>query len=176
MHGIFSVCLHWTIAALFFGLAALGAWMTELGYYDAYYHGALTWHRTLGLALLILAAAKIATARRVNPAGLKSWEWIAARITHFLLFALLLIIPASGYIVSTSAGNAAELAGGFYAPALFSVSDTARDAAINLHYWAGYGGVVLALLHAAAALKHHFIDKNDVLHRMLPRNKRNICG
>ena len=172
MHGGFSICLHWTIAALFFSLAALGAWMTELGYYDAYYHSALLWHRTLGVALLILAAIKIVTARRINPAGLKLWEWRAARSMHFVLFALLLIIPASGYIISTSAGNAAELAGEISLPALFSVSVAARDYAIQLHYWAGYGGVALALLHAAAALKHHFIDKNDVLRRMLPGNKR----
>ena len=156
------------IAALFFVLAGLGAWMTELGYYDPYYHSALTWHRTLGVALFMLAAAKIATARRVNPAGLKRWEWIAARITHLLLFALLLVVPASGYIISTSAGNAAEMAGGLSVPALFSVSDTARDNAITLHHWAGYGGVMLALLHAVAAFKHHYIDKNDVLRRMLP--------
>ena len=174
MHGNFSVCLHWTIAALFFLSVALGAWMTELGYYDAYYHGALTWHRTLGLALLVLAVAKIATTKRVHPAGLKHWELIAARIMHFLLFALLLIIPVSGYVISTSAGNAAELVGGLSAPALFTVPSTARDGAIWLHYWAAYCGTAMALLHAAAALKHHFIDKNDVLRRMLPNSRRGL--
>lgn len=172
MHGRFSACLHWAIAALFFGLVALGAWMTELGYYHPYYHTALLWHRTLGLALFVLAAAKVICARRVDRAGLRRWEWIAARIVHCLLFALLFAVPVSGYVVSTSAGNAAELAGGFSVPALFAVSDSLREFAILLHYWAGYGGAALALLHAAAALKHHFIDKNDILRRMSPFGRR----
>ena len=169
MRGNFSVCLHWAIAALFFSLAALGAWMTEIGYYDSYYHDSLLWHRTLGIVLFALAVLKIATAKPVNPAGLRLWEWRAARVVHFLLFALLLVVPASGYIISTSAGNAAELAFGLSAPPFFAVSDVARDVAIELHYWAAYIGVAIALLHAAAALKHHFVDKNDVLRRMLPR-------
>ena len=174
MHGNLSVCLHWTIAALFFMLVALGAWMTELSYYDAYYHSALTWHRTLGMVLIVLAVAKITTARRVNPEGLKRWEWIAARIMHFVLFTLLLVIPLSGYVISTSSGNSAELAGGLSVPALFEIPTTARDGAILLHYWASYCGAALALLHAAAALKHHFIDKTDILRRMLPKSRQGL--
>ena len=165
-HGRLSVSLHWVIAVLFFGLVALGAWMTELGYLDRWATDALYAHRALGIALLVLACAKLATARRVDPTGIKPWEAVAARATHWTLFLLLLAVPISGYVISTSAGDAVPLVAGLSVPALFEVSDRLRGFCVAFHYWAAYGGAALAGLHAAAALKHHFIDRNDVLRRM----------
>ncbi len=168
-----AVALHWLIAALFFGLTALGAWMTEIGYYHRFYHSALDWHRTLGVCVFVFAAIftalKIFRARPADYSMLAPWESFVARATHGILFALLLLVPASGYAVSTSAGDAVPLFGGVAVPALFGVSETAREFAVRFHYWAAYAGAGLAALHAAAALKHHYIDKNDILRRMLWR-------
>ena len=163
-----SIFLHWLNAALFLGLVALGAWMTELGYYNRFYNAALGWHRALGVFVFIFAVLQICFARPVDSSELAPWEVAAARAAHWLLFGLLLSIPASGYIISTFAGDSVPLAGGLAVPALFAVSGAARDIAVDFHYWAAYVGAGLAGLHAAAALKHHFIDKNDILRRMLP--------
>lgn len=167
-HSALSKILHWLIALLFFALVGLGAWMVELGYYDRFYHLALDWHRQLGVLVFVLAAGKLLCARAVSADGVSAWERVAGRIAHWALFALLFGLPLSGYIISTSAGDGIALLGGAATlPALFDVSDAARDWAITLHYWAAYLGAGLATLHAAAALKHHFIDKNNVLRRML---------
>lgn len=163
-----AIFLHWLNAALFFGLVALGAWMTELGYYDRFYNDALVWHRALGVCVFIFAVLQIFSARPVDASALAPWETAAARTAHWILFTLLLSIPVSGYVISTSAGDSVPLAGGLAVPALFEVSETARDFATDFHYWAAYLGAGLASAHAAAALKHHFIDKNDILRRMLP--------
>ena len=170
-YGIFSRLLHWTIAILILGLVALGGWMTELGYYDRWQPTAIFWHRALGILALALAAIKIAW-RFADPpppslAELKNWERFAAGATHRLLIAMMLLIPASGYLISTSAGATVPFFGGMEIPAMMKVGDSARDFAVLAHYWLGYGIAGLAGIHAAAALKHHFIDKNSVLKRML---------
>lgn len=162
---------HWTIAALIFALIALGWWMVGLDYYDRRQPDALHWHRALGVLVFVLACAKLLRrCFRAPPpplADLRRWEKIASKIVHRILFALMFLLPASGYVISTSDGKAVDLIGGLKAPALFAISDAVRDAAIAMHYWLAYFALGLAALHMAAALKHHFADKNRTLRRML---------
>ena len=96
----------------------------------------------------------------------KQWEALAAKITHYLLYALMLVVPATGYIVSTSAGAGVSVFGLFEVPAVLPKSVPLRDAAISVHYYFAYAGVGLIALHVAGALKHHFIDRDDTLRRM----------
>jgi cytochrome b561 len=100
-------------------------------------------------------------------AELNRREKIAAKAAHRILFALMFLLPLSGYVISTSDGKAIAVIGALKMPALFAVSDEVREAAVLLHYWLAYFALALAAAHAAAALKHHFADKNAVLRRML---------
>ncbi len=161
--------LHWLQAALILGLVALGWWMTGLTYYDRWYNDALFWHRALGLLVPLAAAGQFA--RRLRRAALPplgaDWERRAAGGVHRLFLLLMLVIPLSGYLISTSAGGTIPLPGGLALPALGALSDGVRDAAVGVHYWLAYTILALAAVHAAAACKHHFIARDDTLRRML---------
>ena len=151
------------------GLVALGWWMTGLSYYDRWTNDALYWHRALGLLPPLLAVAQLARRHRratLPPLGAR-WEQRAAAVMHRLLLLMSVVIPLSGYLISTSAGAAIPLPGGLQLPALGALSDGVRDAAVDAHYWLAYILLALAIGHAAAACKHQFIDRDHALRRML---------
>ena len=92
---------------------------------------------------------------------------------HWFLVVLLVVLPVTGYLISTSEGAGIDIFGLFEVPAFFDISAGTRDLAIDLHYYLAYGGIALVGLHAGAALKHTFIDKGSTLVRMLiPRSRR----
>jgi len=168
-HTVATRALHWLQAALILGLVALGGWMVELDYYHRWYNAALFWHRALGLTVPFVAAAQLACRlrRAPLPAVGARWEQAAAAAAHRLLFALMFAIPLSGYMISTSAGASIPLPGGLQLPAVATVPAAARDFAVAAHYWLAYAIAALAAIHAAATLKHQFIDRAPVLRRML---------
>ncbi len=170
-YGWVTRLLHWTIASLIFGLIALGWYMVDLTYYDRWYNASLAWHRSLGLAALALAVLflvwKAVSPSPALPASVAGLQRRLATGAHHLLLLLMVLVPAAGYLVSTSAGKAIDMWGWFSIPALVPVDDVLRDAAIQVHFYSAYGLGLLALGHAAAALKHQFIDCDGVLARML---------
>ncbi len=86
---------------------------------------------------------------------------------HLTLFAMMVAIPITGYGISTSAGDGITIFGWFEVPALIPESEALRDLAIELHYYLAYGTAALVLLHAMAAFKHQFIDRDGTLGRMI---------
>jgi len=170
-YGWVSRAFHWAIAGLILGLIWLGWWMVDLSFYDAWYHASLTWHKSLGLVVLVLALAKVIWHRRSTPPPLgdtlTSLERVGARSVHRMLLALMFIIPITGYIITTSDGKPVDMFGLFEIPALLSVTEMVRDNSIFLHYWLAYGTIALVGLHAAAALKHQFINRDGILRRMI---------
>ena len=170
-YGLTSRALHWTVALLIVVLIPLGWYMVELDYYDPWANDSLELHKGLGMIVLALAPLMILW-RHVGyrPPAIKTqkrWEVMAGSIAHYLLYALMLIVPPSGYIISTSAGAGVSVFGLFEVPAVLPRSDALRDAAITVHYYVAYVGAALIAFHVAGALKHHLIDKDDTLRRML---------
>ena len=169
-YGLVSRALHWVVAFLIIALIPLGWYMIRLDYYDPWSHDALEIHKGLGMVVLLLASImiswQIAGRRTRITVSRKQWEALAAKITHYLLYALMLVVPATGYIVSTSAGAGVSVFGLFEVPAALPKSVPLRDAAISVHYYFAYAGVGLIALHVAGALKHHFIDRDDTLRQM----------
>ena len=170
-YGAVTRVLHWLVALLMIGLIGLGWWMVDLSYTDRWYHDALEWHKALGMIALALGSAKavwsLVNARVAFAAGLTPHERFAARTVHGLLLLLMVLIPVTGYLISTSAGDGISLFGLTEVPALVSKNDRVRDLAIAVHYYAAYAAAVLACLHAGAALKHQFIDSDGTLRKML---------
>ena len=170
-YGAVTKLLHWSVAALILGLIWLGWYMVGLTYYDAWYNDSLAWHKALGIVVLALGALKIGWAFYSQPpahaATLKRWERFAATVVHGLLYTMMVLIPVTGYLVSTSEGEGVDLWGLFTVPAVFVAGEALRDLAIEAHYWCGYAVGVLALVHAGAALKHQFLDRDGTLRRML---------
>lgn len=170
-YGLVSRALHWAIAAGIIGLIALGWYMVRLGYYDPWYHRALGVHRVAGLAALAAGALflgwKLASPSPPLPATVGRAQRVAAHVVHGLLMTMMLLVPLSGYLVSTSSGQAIPVYGGFEVPALWRLAPAARDLAIAIHYYCAYGTGLVAALHAAAALKHQFVDRDGLLARMI---------
>ena len=170
-YGIIAKLLHWSIALLIIGLIWLGWYMVDLTYYDVWYYDSLFYHKALGILVLALAALKIlwALGNRSpdHAATIPAWQVASARTVHKLLYLLMVLIPVTGYIISTSAGDAIEFFAGVEIPVLLAPNETLRDWAITGHYYLAYGVGGVALLHALAALKHQFIDRDGTLRKML---------
>lgn len=171
--GLVSKALHWTAAALMLGLIWLGWYMVDLTYYDKWYNASLHYHKSLGLLVLILALAKIVwhwhTRAPASLPGLKTWEKVGAKLMHYVLWGMLLLLPITGYLISTSAGKPIQLFNWFELPPLVEVDEALRELAITVHYYLAYATLGLIAAHAGAALKHHFINRDDTLKRMLWR-------
>ena len=174
-YGIVSSGFHWTIAILIVGLVGLGAWMVGLTYYDPWYNDSLMLHKAIGIVVLGLALAKFSWKLADGYPGygpeVKPYERASATLTHWLLNALMVLLPVTGYLISTSEGAGIDMFGLFDVPAFFDVTAETRDLAIDVHFYVAYGGIGLVGIHIVAALKHHFVDRGSTLRRMLiPRS------
>jgi len=154
--GLVTKLSHWLIAFAIIGLIWLGWYMVDLTYYDKWYNKSLAWHKSLGILVLGAALLKIGW-QLYSPipdtnATLKKWERLGANIMHKLLFAMMLLIPITGYLISTSNGKPVDIFDWFEIPALLSKNTELRDLAIELHFYMAYGIAVLLLGHVAAAL------------------------
>ena len=170
-YGLVSMFLHWTIAIAMLGLVGLGAWMVGLTYYDPWYNDSLALHKAFGVVVLVLALAKFGW-RIADPSPgfgpeVRPHERAGATAMHWLLNGLLVLVPVTGYLISTSEGAGIEMFGWFEVPALLAVSERTRDFAIEVHYYLAYGGIALVAVHVGAAFKHHFIDNGSTLVRMI---------
>lgn len=171
--GTIAVSFHWLVAVTVFGLFAVGLWMTGLDYYDTLYRIAPWWHKSIGIALFAVVVLRLVW-RFISrpPTALDShqaWEVRLASVAHGLLYLLLCVIMFSGYLISTADGRAIEVFGWFDMPATITSVPNQEDVAGLVHKFAAFLLIGLVVLHAAAALKHHFIDRDRTLLRILGR-------
>lgn len=170
-YGSVSIAIHWLVALAVFGLFGLGYWMVDLTYYHDWYKKAPDIHRSIGMLLLAVmvfrVAWKLANQTPAAPAGHKRWEVISAHAAHSLLYLLIFVAMVSGYLISTADGSAISVFGWFDVPSVTGQVKRMEETAGTVHYWSTWAIVVLAALHAAGALKHHFIDRDNTLRRML---------
>ena len=169
--GLIAISLHWLVAFVVLGLFALGLWMTELDYYSAWYKTAPDWHKSMGLLLAFVVIFRLVW-RLTNPppqplSTHTALEIKAAHAAHLLLYILLLVTFVSGYLISTADGRPIEVFGWFAIPATITSIPRQEDIAGWIHFIVASMLVALAGIHALAALKHHFIDRDQSLKRML---------
>lgn len=163
--------LHWLSALLIIGLFAVGLWMRSLSYYDSLYQILPFWHKSVGFLLLALVLLRLVVRFSSSlPPPLPShqtWERRLAHLTHWLLYGLLLVMFVSGYLIATADDRPATFFGWFDIPVLFSAFANQEDVAGFIHEYAAFSLIGLAILHGLAAFKHHFLDKDVTLKRML---------
>lgn len=130
-------------------------------------------HKALGVTILVLTVARllwrIANPPIPLPAGTSNWQRIAARVTHGLFYVLLIAIPLFGWAASSAGGRDIDWFGLFNWPLL--PIERSRESAgtyMDLHKAGVKTLYVLLALHVLAGLKHHFVDRDNVLHRMIP--------
>ena len=168
----FSIALHWVIALLVLAQLALGWWMLELpksppGLRASWFN----LHKSIGLSIgalmLVRLGWRLGHPAPPLPSTMPGWQARAARISHFLLYACLVLQPLWGYLGSSFTRYPIKYFGltlphwGWDAPAL-------KDLFSALHF--GTACVLMAVLslHVAAALKHLLIDRDGVFQRMWP--------
>ena len=173
-YGPVSILLHWLIALTVIGLFVLGLWMVELDYYDPWYRRAPALHKAIGILLFLAVVIRI------------GWHWFnprpqsigsgvevsVARRVHGILLILPLFVMFSGYLISTADGSSIDVFSLFEVPAIISNIEGQEDVAGDVHFVLAVILVAIAALHMLAALKHHFIDRDATLRRMLGLHAR----
>lgn len=170
-----AIALHWITALLIVANLLLGLSMVQLPISPRKLHWYL-WHKSIGITIFAVTSLRLAwRALRPHPApiAMPRWQRRAASVSHAMLYALLLVIPLSGWLYSSATGVQVVYVGALPLPDLLpkdkAVADALRIVHIGLN--ALLAGVIA--VHVAAALRHHFVDRDTVLVRMLPILKRN---
>lgn len=167
-----SRALHWLIAALILAMAWLGLTMGDLpNGPDKIATYAL--HKSIGLSILALAALRLLWRLQAGApapvAGTPRWQARIAGVTHVALYALLLALPLSGWLLNSAAGFPLQWFGLFNLPALAGRDEALHALAVQAHELLFWTLACLVVLHAAAALYHHLFLGDATLARMLPR-------
>ncbi|MEH6633669.1 MAG: cytochrome b [Halopseudomonas aestusnigri] len=170
-YGWVSRSLHWLVALAAIGLFGLGLYMVELTYYDANYQTFPHWHKSIGILVAVLMVMRLiwrllSVIPGTVPGG-KAWEHKAASLAHFVLYALPFALFISGYLISTADGRSIFVFDLFEVPALLPPAKGMEDIAGLVHEIIAWSLAGLVVLHALAALKHHFLDKDRTLLRMI---------
>lgn len=175
-YGLVTIVLHWLMAITIFSLFGLGLYMVELTYYDAWYKGSLDLHKNIGMLLLVVFMFRVLW-RLVNVSpksvdeNLTTIEIKAAHYTHITLYLLMIALMSFGYLISTADGRSVDIFGLISIPALPFSFENQEDIAGLIHEVLAWVLIILSAGHALAALKHHFINKNRTLIRMLKFSK-----
>ena len=163
--------LHWLMAALIIGLWGVGLGMEELPKGDLRSQ-IIGLHKALGVVVLALVVVRLAWRATHSapplPATMPAWEQLGAKLGHLALYGLMIAIPAAGILMSQSAGRDVNVFG-WIVPTLVEKSDDLKEVFGEAHETLAWLLAVVLVVHVAAALRHHFMLKDDVLSRMLPR-------
>lgn len=167
-YGAVTIFLHWLMAVLIIGLLILGLYMVILpiGLTKLKLYG---WHKEYGLLALWLVILRLFW-RLINVTpklSLPLLEKIAARTVHWAFYVFMFAMPITGWLITSAAGLPASFFGLFVLPNLIAPNEESRLLFEEIHKWLGYGLIATILLHISAALKHHFINRDDILRRML---------
>lgn len=172
-YGSVAKFFHWLLFLLIITMLVYGY---LLSYIPKEYAGlAYNTHKLIGLLILTLMVLRALWAftnpRPPLPQNTLPWQKIAERVVHYGLYAVIFIIPLSGWLGSTAAGKAPHLGDlTFNFPIKFDKATVAP--AFDIHEKLAIVLIALISVHVLAALYHHFIRKDDVLLRMLPKIKR----
>jgi cytochrome b561 len=190
-----AIALHWILAVLVISLVFVGWWMGDaIEDKDTRAQALQVFpiHKSTGMTVLALTLVRlgwrIAHKPPPLPAGMAAWEKAVARVSHWAFYGLLLALPLTGWIYSSAGWSEAfntfirvplSYFGLFTLPDFPGVGtlpdDMRKDVgrtAVEFHSKLAWAMLLLAGLHVAAALKHYFVDRDDVLTRMIPFLKR----
>jgi len=165
-----AIVLHWLVALLVFANLLLGLSMVpmpltprKLSFYQL--------HKWIGITVFLLACARLAW-RAWHPAPslafLPRWQRSAAAVSHLLLYALLFMVPLSGWLYSSATGIQVVYLGLVPLPDLVPKDKALAAVLKGVHVALNSALFLLVFVHAAAAIRHHFVNRDEVLARMVP--------
>jgi cytochrome b561 len=175
-YGSLAKFLHWAIVVLIVSQWFLVEAAEEAGKDTPERAALMGWHISSGMLILLLAVARIAwkaaNGGRPAPLGEVVWQRKAAAAGHGILYLLILLQPISGWLVVSTGGRPVDFFGLFTFPAIAAEDHGLHETLETVHETLFNVLVVVAVVHVAAALYHHFLLKDDTLRRMLPFTRR----
>lgn len=170
-YGAVAIALHWLVAVAVVANFPLGLYMAELPESPRKVELA-AYHKWIGATVFALMAVRLGwrLAQRPPPLppAMPAWQQRAAAAAHWALYALLVAIPLSGWLYSSAAGVPTVYLGLWRLPDGVGADETLAAALKLAHQTLSFGLLALVIVHVAAALKHHFVDRDGLLARMLP--------
>lgn len=167
-YGLVAISLHWAMAVLMIDLLILGLFMVSLpvSLQKLKLYG---WHKEYGFLALFLVITRLLwrLGNQTPSLNLPRWEVVSARSVHWLFYVLMVTMPLTGWLITSAAGLPASFFGWFTLPNLTGPDEHLRQVFEKAHEWLSYALIGLIALHTAAALKHYFINKDDILQRMI---------
>ncbi|MEQ1636093.1 MAG: cytochrome b [Methylococcales bacterium] len=162
--------LHWSMAACFLGLFVVGFIMVDLDKEDSLRPTLFALHKSFGVLTIILLALRLNIRLRealpAPQAGLTPQEVHYAALAHKALYGFMTIVPIAGWAHSNFHGRDVKFFG-IPLPKFFPTIDGIGSWTGDVHGYLAYGLLAVVVVHVAAVIKHRFIDRNDVLPRML---------
>ncbi len=162
--------LHWSIAAAIATAAAIALGFDGMPL-SPHKIRLINYHKWAGLTVLWLLSVRIlwrATHRPpLPPASLAAWQRTAAATVHWTLYVLMAATPMLGWVLSSAKGFPLRYLGVIPLPDLVPKDRAIAEFVQPIHLASAWTLLALAGMHAAAALKHHFVDHDDILRRMI---------
>lgn len=167
--------LHWLTVILFLLAVTFALLLPEEPESPAEYLE-YSAHQTLGVLIFVVTVLRLLW-RSVSqvpalPASIPGWQRLLARTVQYLLYATLIAQPVIGVLMVWTEGGSVTLFGSLTVPSLISANEAISEITDELHEIIGWSMIVLAAIHAAAGLMHHFILRDEVLRSMLPGRLR----
>ncbi|HLO64136.1 MAG TPA: cytochrome b [Azonexus sp.] len=165
--------LHWLMAILLFGLLALGFYMHDLPLSPDKLK-LYSWHKWAGVTAFLLVGFRLlwrfAHRPPALPDSMPKIMQFAAHAGHLMLYLLMIAIPLTGWLMSSAKGFQTVYFGVLPIPDLLDKNKELGDLLALVHKSLNLVFIAVLAGHIGAALKHHFIDKDDILTRMLPKH------
>jgi cytochrome b561 len=164
-----AIALHWVVAGLIVIAFTMGWVMTDLEVSPLRVR-MFNWHKWVGITVLALFFVRGLWRLRHAPPELlpmPAWQRLSARFLHGMLYTMMLVQPVTGWLYSSARGAQVIYLGLVPLPNLVGKDKLLAESFEELHMVCGWVLATTIGLHALAALKHHFIDRDDTLRRML---------
>jgi len=163
--------LHWLVFVLMSGAFTVGFYMDDLPLSPTKLQ-LLSWHKWCGVTIFVLVLLRLCW-RLLNPpppllTPMPPWQRRASEAIHRVLYVLMMAMPLSGWLMSSAKGVQTVWFGLLPLPNLLDKNPPLGKALSEVHTALGYIILAFVAVHVLAALKHHFIDRDDVLARMTP--------
>ncbi|MEW6707374.1 MAG: cytochrome b [Pseudomonadota bacterium] len=165
-----AIAFHWLLALMIIASFAVGTYMVDLPVSPQRLK-LYNWHKWAGVTILALSALRLLwrlTHRPPADLDMPAWQRQAAHATHWALYALFFAVPLVGWAYSSAAGFPIVLYGMVPLPDFVSPDKALAEAIKPWHGRLAWLLALLVVLHVAAALKHHFVDRDGLLLRMRP--------